>query len=167
MAARAHRGQQYGGMAAPDTERRRLLVLVVLLVAVAGVLSWVIVAGAGGTSVFSSRGAPAALAPRTSAAGSVTRVLAREPNVNWGDYVVVDSVVGQELTVHTTRGEGHDPTPYHVLIVADTIVNRSDLTTTIGVYEDVKPGDQFYFVGTALTREPPNVQAIRIFPFDQ
>ncbi len=91
-----------------------------------------------------------------------------QPPVDTGDYVVVDSVVSVDLlTVHTTRGPGHDLTPYLVIISPNTIVHTLPDTSTqvVGTFEGVVPGDQFYFVGTTLSSSPgrPIVQAVRIF----
>jgi len=85
----------------------------------------------------------------------------------WGDYVEVDGVNGMTLTVHTTRGEGHDHSPYEVTVGPETTVQGSgDATQIVGSYPGVVPGDRFYFVGRRVTdAAETRVDAINVFIF--
>jgi len=71
------------------------------------------------------------------------------------------------LTVHTTRGEGHDHSPYEVTVRPETIVHGStDETQVVGSFPGVAPGDRFYFVGKRVTDAPTmRVDAINVFIF--
>jgi hypothetical protein len=102
--------------------------------------------------------------PRSNLPAMVTSAPAVD---HWSDYVHVDAVNGSELVVHTTRGAGHDTTPYRVIVAADTIVHPDPETTAavVGSFEGVEPGDRFYLVGDNLHADSffREVRAIRIF----
>ena len=84
----------------------------------------------------------------------------------WSDYVVVNSIHDSTLTVTTTRGDGHDHTPYAVTIGPETIVSpAAGGGEVFGDFSAVVVGDRFYFVGTKLTHDRSSVLATRIFVF--
>ena len=132
---------------------------------VAVVLTWAVLGLRGEETRSADRPMPAAEGVPTSAA---TRMTLREPSVDTGDYVVVDSVDGpSQLVVHTTRDpQGHDTTPYVVVISPNTIVHPDDDSSAqrVGTDTGLMPGDRFYFVGSILSAPPHRVvEATRIF----
>ena len=140
-----------------------------LLAVVGAILTWAVVGGRIDGSARDRQNVTAATAARErGTSGPSIRSAVVQSSVDAGDYVVVDRVDSpDQLTVHTTRGPGHDLTPYLVIVSPSTIVHPLPDTSTqvVGTYEGVAPGDQFYFVGTTLSPSPGHriIQAIRIF----
>jgi hypothetical protein len=82
----------------------------------------------------------------------------------WSDYVAVDAVDGNTLTVHSTRGPGHDHSPYDLVWGTNTIVMPADANAPWSA-SAIEPGAQLYFVGRTVAPGPPRrVVAVRVFP---
>jgi hypothetical protein len=146
-----------------------VVVTIALLGVVGSVLTWAVVGSRGeGSSKAGHAMTPATAARVRGTSGPSIRTAILQPSIDTGDYVVVDSVVSpDQLIVHTTRGPGHDLTPYVVIISPNTIVHPlpDASTQVVGRYDGVAPGDEFYFGGTTINASPGHriVQAVRIF----
>jgi len=85
----------------------------------------------------------------------------------WSDYVRVDAIDGSVMTVHTTRGLGHDPTPYQVQLVPETVIHPVADTSVIGSAGDVRPGAYLYFVGNTVIGGNDLIYALRVFNWNE